>query len=921
MTKGKAALVATFMLCGFGSNLHAQVTVEDEYAQRIKAFQTISPGGETPFGERINLMTGELGFEVVDVVLDGTGPAIKVLRTSNSAFGQFRVSTMGAWNLAIPHIQTYVFTPVPTGNPGSPGERWRVANTGGPQDYERCTRFARPILMGGDFWQGFTFHDGNGGLQPLMKRATENPIHPAMTGPGGQAMVFPAVTQENWQVGCLPQTSNGELGEAFLVVSPDGTKYWLDHLVGQRAETVETYDPVTGEWLIVAPRMLATMFVSKVEDRFGNSLEYDYNGDMLVSVKAIPASSGGVVERSIAIAWDTANHRITSITAQPGSGMPRTWTYQYGSATFTVIQPDGTRWVYSGAIGGKGPTHKDQSDCDTRSGLPDSPGTNTFTVTSPTGATGTFVSRGMWHARNYVPSGCVDGPPGTEAVESVPPLFSANSLIQRTISGPGIPTSTWTYSYSPAVGSALRDPCAQTDTCPDIAWVDIVDPSGNRTRHIYSARAGTLATGSWLATEGKEIGIRAYQGTSTLLRETAVTYADADQGPWPTRLGITLEGSSTNTRKAESLTPAATRTITQQGVVFTHAVAANGFDAFAREIDATDSSTLGFSRRVQTTWHDNQADWVLGQVATRKVAGTQVERTDYNSADLPWKHWSFGKLQQTATYNPDGTLHAVTDGNSNTTTFGNWYRGIPRLITYADSTTQSATVDAHGWITSVTDGVGSKTCYAYDPMGRIKKITYPSEASAGVCDTNTWSSVKTSFVPVSNAEYGIAAGHWRQTVSTGNARNVTYFDALWRPVLVREYDTADVAGTSRFNATAYDAYGRAVHAIYPVAAGPTMSNGSWSLPGVRTTYDALGRVTAVKQDSELGVLTTTTQYLAGFKRQTTDPKDNVTTEQFQAFDMPSYDTPVQIDAPENTRTTIVRDVFGKPTSIQRGGSN
>jgi len=298
-----------------------------------------------------------------------------------------------------------------------------------------------------------------------------------------------------------------------------------------------------------------------------------------------------------------------------------------------------------------------------------------------------------------------------------------------------------------------------------------------------------------------------------------------------------------------------------------------------------------------------------------------VAKTTFNSKAQPWKHWSFGLLQQTAAYNANGTLHTVTDGKGNTTTFGNWYRGVPRLITYADSSTQSATVDANGWITSVTDGAGSKTCYAYDPMGRIKKITHPSETSAGVCDTSAWNATTISFAPMTSAAYGIPAGHWRQTVSTGNARKLTYYDALWRPVLVREYDTADVAGTSRFNATAYDGQGRVVHTAYPVATGPTMSNGAWSLPGVRTTYDALGRVTTVKQDSELGVLTTTTAYLSGFKRRTTDPKGNVTTEQFQAFDAPSYETPVQIDAPENTRTTIVRDVFGKPTAIQRGGSN
>jgi hypothetical protein len=93
-----------------------------------------------------------------------------------------------------------------------------------------------------------------------------------------------------------------------------------------------------------------------------------------------------------------------------------------------------------------------------------------------------------------------------------------------------------------------------------------------------------------------------------------------------------------------------------------------------------------------------------------------------------------------------------------------------------------------------------------------------------------------------------------------------------------------------------------------------------TLPGVHSSFDALGRVTAVAQDSELGPLTTTTQYLSGFQRRTTDPRGNSTTEQFAAYDQPSFDQPTQIDAPEDTRTTITRDIFGKPTAIARGAT-
>ncbi|ALN65148.1 RHS Repeat family protein [Lysobacter antibioticus] len=90
-----------------------------------------------------------------------------------------------------------------------------------------------------------------------------------------------------------------------------------------------------------------------------------------------------------------------------------------------------------------------------------------------------------------------------------------------------------------------------------------------------------------------------------------------------------------------------------------------------------------------------------------------------------------------------------------------------------------------------------------------------------------------------------------------------------------------------------------------------------SLLGVRTRYDVLGRVVSVKQDSELGVLTSTTEYLGGLQTAVTNPRGNVTLTAFHAFGAPSYDAPVVISSPEGVYTEIARDVFGKPTSLRR----
>ena len=329
--------------------------------------------------------------------------------------------------------------------------------------------------------------------------------------------------------------------------------------------------------------------------------------------------------------------------------------------------------------------------------------------------------------------------------------------------------------------------------------------------------------------------------------------------------------------------------------------------------------TTGAASRTEViTYSDNTTKWVLGQTASvtcvaavpasASCDGDDVmAQTSYDATTaLPLATYAFGKLQSSMTYNPDGTLATLRDGRNNATTFSNWKRGIPQTIRYADGTSRSAVVNDSGWITSVTDENGYATGYAYDAMGRLAGITYPTG------DSTAWANTTRSFVPVDAVEYGIPAGHWRLTESTGNAVTVSYYDGLWRPLLVRSFDAGNVAGTERFTRTAYDADGRVTFQSYP-------SGSSNPTTGVWTGYDALGRVTSVAQDSELGLLVSTTEYLAGFQTRTTNPRGFQTVSSYLAYDQPSTEWPLRINAPEGQTTTLARDPFGKPLAITRGG--
>lgn len=328
-------------------------------------------------------------------------------------------------------------------------------------------------------------------------------------------------------------------------------------------------------------------------------------------------------------------------------------------------------------------------------------------------------------------------------------------------------------------------------------------------------------------------------------------------------------------------------------------------------------SAQNYIRTDVTEYYDNTNVWVLGQVRkqTNLNSGLIESRTEYDPATaLPVQTFAFEKLQQTLSYNADGTVATVADGRGHTTALANWKRGIPQVITHPDGASESATVDDNGWITSATDENGFTTNYGYDLMGRLASIVYP----AG--DSTAWNPVSISFNQIQQPDRGLPAGHWRQDRFEGNRHTHTYYDALWRPVMTLDYDIASAGHHAQTQTiTRYDANGRVAFQSYPTRhQGDINAN----LPGTRTFYDALDRVTRVEQDSEHGALVTTTEYLYGNSVRTTNPRGHATTSHYIAYDQPAYELLGWSAQPEGRITEIHRDVFGKPLWMrQRSADN
>ncbi|HET7332008.1 hypothetical protein [Dyella sp.] len=476
-------------------------------------------------------------------------------------------------------------------------------------------------------------------------------------------------------------------------------------------------------------------------------------------------------------------------------------------------------------------------------------------------------------------------------------MIDVLSIDSKQISGAGFTSPLlWTYSYGPA-NSSYAQQC--TTSCPTTKNVTVTNPDGSWAIHTYSNKYNSA--------EGKELEVQIGKGGATSSTENKSYLLDPGGQPYPA-----LIGQSPCNRcdpDGEIYQPLKSQTINQDGVNYTYTV--NAFDVFARAVNVTKNNSLGYAKTEVTQYSDNFSSWVVGQIARTTANGIEVDRFDYDpTTALPIDYYRFGALKKNLSYNADGTLYQIKDGLGNTTTLSNWKRGIPQYATYADGAQESLSVDDSGNVTSVTDQMGSTTSYSYDSVGRVTQTTYPSG------DEQPWYPAVYTYNFVNTAERGVAANHWRRTITKGTLSQTTLYDVFWRPIL---NDTSNVNDSSSHISSRidYDWLGNKVFVSYPVSGAPDI--GAISV-GTNTSFDALNRPVSTQQTSELGTLTSSTTYLSGAKTQVTDPKGNITTTSYQSFDTPSYDEPILIQAPAGITQTITRDIFGSATAITQSGA-
>jgi RHS repeat-associated protein len=901
-------------LLSVGASISAATTVTLSYLEGKNpvSADAITAYGPDLMGDKVNLFNGSLEFEHTDINLPGNSSlAVALIRRYSVGRPRDVLGQFGDWDLEAPRIG------------GSFAGQWRT-NTGGTN---RCTGFSAPPQVTGysgpqargvseplqpipearevlesaaergvvgfiasDYWQGTFLHVPGQGSQEVLRRAS------AYTHSPGSVTDYPLVTHQNWQISCLDTVQNAD-GEGFLATSPDGVKYRFDWMASRYHGEVKKSGAVLG-------RSDVFLMATRVTDRFGNWVSYTYDPQNPYLLKRIDASDGRFIQLNI----------VNGATVSATDGT-RTFTYGYNSGSgfgpglSWVQQPDGSRWIFN-----LSPMTAENLTNLGENATCDYPGDSSVlvgagTITHPSGAVGKFEAEYQVLGRSHVERRCksVPGVPSFTIGAVWPKWFISQVLTKKELSGPGLDTLVWAYGYS-SEGS-----WSDCTTCSDLRQVFVTSPSGIVTTHTFGNR--------WRVSEGQLLQVDEAVNGGTALKTTTTTYRPWEGQTYPEQFG------TSNFRHSDWLSsrnrPQDKRVISLQGSTFTWQVepTAAGFDYFARPVLARKFSSLGHSRTEATSYRDFDAPWVRGQVerVTETTTGRDVERHEfYAGTGLKYRSFAFDKLTQRFEYDlvpgttQTGTLAAVFDDAGKATRLNNYMRGKPQVVRFQDNSFEEQQVNNLGNADWIKNAAGTVTRFEFDLMGRVNKITYPTG------DPVAYNPTFQTFEQVNAVELGLGAGHWRQTISTGDARTVHYFDAMWRKRLEHRYDTNNPAGTGTFMETRYDNEGRKSFESYPQRLATPVGA---ALDGRLMEYDGIHRLRFTRANSELPAnwLITQTEYLSNFQRRVTNPRGYATTYAYQAFDTPSDEAITGITAPQNVNVGIQRDVFGKPTAITRSG--
>ncbi|MCQ4298072.1 RHS repeat protein [Pseudomonas stutzeri] len=649
------------------------------------------------------------------------------------------------------------------------------------------------------------------------------------------------ITKNRWIGKCLPTGENANSVGGLIVFSPEGKKYTFN-LLGS-----------------VSPdKPYMAYFVTKIEDLDGNSLQFDYfkpSGNTVTRytlLKSIVASDGRRVDFDYADVTNDAIGWRPRLTSIKGGG--KSVAYNYNDADWfsgtnelphyltSVRYADGTKWSY------KYIHRSDQANF--------VPGR--FSISEMTSPLGLNTS----YTYEYRQMGAL-------------PAEKVNVVTSRTLSsvaGADQSKQVWKYSYTKGYS-------------PNNDKTLVAGPqSCVRYEHIGSDTISKATITNELWKLGLLVKKETLDGSacSTLVRSEQSTW-DSQKISYQNEVRRYGAYNFSQTQNG-TYTAILAKMVVQQG-------GSNYTTEYTYDENGQPTRVVESGQKTRTknlTYSRPGGNWVLGLVATQSISGISGNISfSYNTSARVTQKNEYGVITKYS-YTSRGDVSAQTDANGRTTRYEDYYRGVPRLITYPDGTTVKYTVNSSGTVASRTDELGRVTSYSYDDMDRIVSIVPPKGLTSKIA-----------------IKYAFGSNGATETLSVGAYRRVRNYNQLGQLFNQAESGT----GSAIIVAARYDSQGNRTFFSNPNYLSASSS-------GERRSFDALNRITKI---TNADGTSSSFSYQTGNKVSVSDERSNVTTKEFVAFGEPNEKILSKVTQPGGVTTSLSLDNLGRVTSVMQDG--